>query len=67
MMKGNRGGVISKLRSVQPKIVDLGCVCHLANPAVGAALKKSLFDIDDLLCDIYNHLSTAYVSKKALF
>ena len=54
VMKGSRGGVVSKLQSVQPKTIDVCCACHLANLAMGAALTKSLFDMGDLLCHIYN-------------
>ena len=51
-MKGQRNGVIAKIRSVQPNIIDVGCICHLANLAVGAALKCALFDVDNLLCEL---------------
>ena len=51
-MKGQRNGVIAKIRSVQPNIIDVGCICHLANLAVGAALKYALFDVDNLLCEL---------------
>lgn len=31
VMKGAHGGVIAKLRSVQPKIIDVHCICHLVS------------------------------------
>jgi hypothetical protein len=56
-MKGQRAGVIAKIRDVQPNIIDIGCVCHLANLAVGAGLKVSCFDVDGLLCDMVTHFA----------
>lgn len=57
VMKGVRNGVIAKIRQVQPNIIDVGCICHLSNLAVGASLKDALFDIDHLLCEICNHFN----------
>lgn len=57
-MKGQRNGLIAKLRNENPDIVDVGCVCHLANLAVGAALKALPINVDELLSDIYNHFNT---------
>ena len=39
VMKGTRGGVISKLRAVQPKIIDVNCICHLVNLCLKSAVK----------------------------
>ena len=39
VMKGVRGGVIAKLRAVQPSIIDVHCVCHLLSLCVKAAVK----------------------------
>lgn len=61
VMKGVRNGVIAKLRDVSPEIIDLGCVCHLANLAVGSALKTSPINLDELLCDINTHFCNRYV------
>lgn len=57
VMKGQRNGLISKLRKVSPNIIDVGCVCHLANLAVGTTLKKVPVNVDELLCDIFSHFS----------
>lgn len=57
VMKGQRNGLIAKLRKKNPDIIDVGCVCHLANLAVGAALKTLPMSADDLLADIFNHFS----------
>ena len=55
VMKGARGGVIAKLRSIQPKIIDVNCICHLVNLCVKSAVKSLPLKVDDLLVDIYYH------------
>ena len=54
-MKGARGGVIAKLKSVQLKIIDVYCICQLVSLCVKSAVKALLLKIDDLLVDIYYH------------
>ena len=39
VMKGVRDGVIAKLRSVQPKIVDVYCICQLVSLCKKSAVK----------------------------
>lgn len=56
-MKGQKSGLIAKIRQVAPDVVDVGCICHLANLAVGAALKLSPINLNDLLCDISTHFN----------
>lgn len=60
VMKGKRNGLIAKLREVSPKIIDVGCVCHLANLAVGSSLKKAYINVDELLADIFHHFAMRY-------
>lgn len=55
VMKGVWGGVIAKLRSVQPKIIDVHCICHLVSLCVKSAIKALPLKVDDLLVDIYYH------------
>ncbi len=55
VMKGARDGVIAKLRSVQPKILDVYCICHLVNLCLKSAVKSLPLKVDDLLIDIYYH------------
>ena len=43
------------LFQVQPNVLDLGCICHLANLCVVAAVKSLPVKIDDILVDIYYH------------
>lgn len=63
VMKGQSNGVIAKIREVAPRVHDIGCICHLANLAVGSALKKSYVDVDGLLCSKVTHFS----NKSVLF
>ena len=52
-MKGERGGVIAKLRSIQRKIIDVHCICHLVSLCVKSAVKV------DFLLDIYYHFQNS--------
>ena len=55
VMKGFRKGVIAKLRALQPKVIDIHCICHLVNLCVKTAIKALPIKVDDLLVDIYYH------------
>lgn len=55
VMKGARGGVIAKLKSVQPNTIDVYCICHLVSLCVKSAVKALPLKVDDLLVDIYYH------------
>ena len=55
VMVGVRNSVLSRVRSKQPKIFSLGCLCHLAALCAAAALKKLPVSIDELLIDIFYH------------
>ena len=55
VMVGVRNSVLSRLRSKQPKLFSLGCLCHLAALCASAALKKLPVSIDNLLIDIFYH------------
>ena len=55
VMKGARRGVIAKLRSVQPMIIDVHCICHLVSLCVKSAVRALPLKVDDLLVDIYYH------------
>ena len=55
VMKGARKGVIAHLREVQPNIIDVHCICHLANLCAKAAVKVIPLKVDDFLVDIFYH------------
>ena len=60
-MKGQRNGVVRHLRDKQPDLLDLGCICHVENLALKAAMKSLPFNVDSLLVDISTHF---YMSVK---
>lgn len=60
-MKGQRNGVVRHLKDKQPNLVDLGCICHLENLALKAAVKCLPVNVDSLMVDINTHF---YLSVK---
>ena len=52
VMVGVHNSVLSRVRSKQPKVFSLGCLCHLAALCAAAVLKKLPVSIDELLIDI---------------
>ena len=60
-MKGVRNGVVRYLRDKQPNLTDFGCICHLENLAIKAAIKVLPVNVDTLLVDINTHF---YLSIK---
>ena len=59
-MVGKRNSVLSRLREKQPKITDLGCICHLENLCVVDACKKLVIPVDELLIDVFYHFHNRY-------
>ena len=51
VIKGARGGVIAKLRTKQPKVLDIHCISHVVNLCVKTAVKA----IPRLIRAIYYH------------
>ena len=49
------------LKEKQPSLVDFGCICHLENLAVKAAVKTLPTNIDAFLVDLNTHF---YLSVK---
>lgn len=54
-MVGSRNSVLSRVRDKQPNVFSLGCICHLADLCVKAAMKQLSLPVDDLLIDIWFH------------
>ena len=65
-MKGQRNGVVRYLRDKQPDVLDLGCICHLENLAVKAAMKSLPIKIDSLMVDINTHFYMSVKRKQQL-
>lgn len=53
VMKGCRSGVQKLIKSQNPKLYDVGCICHIADLCIKAGLKTLPLDIDQLFIDIY--------------
>ena len=66
VMKGVRNGVIAKFREVQPKIIDIHCICHLANLCVMSAVKVIPVKVDEFLVDIFYHFHNSLKSRESL-
>lgn len=55
VMKGRHNSVISRLKTSQPHVQDLGCICHLAQLATGCGIRAAQVPVEDFLVGIYNH------------
>ena len=53
VMKGRRSGVQKLIKNENPKLYDVGCICHLADLCIKAGMKTLPLDIDQLFIDIY--------------
>ena len=62
VMVGVNNSVLSRVRSKQPRVFSLGCLCHLANLSATAALKTLPVSVDNLLIDIFYHFK--YSAKR---
>lgn len=60
-MKGQLNGVLRYLKDKQSNLIDLGCICHLENLALKAAMKCLPINVDSLMVDINTHF---YLSVK---
>ena len=61
-----RKGGIAKLRALQPKVIDIHCMCHLVNLCVKTAIKALRIKVDDLLVDIYYHFQNSMKGVSSL-
>ncbi|KAK5873254.1 hypothetical protein PBY51_018312 [Eleginops maclovinus] len=55
VMKGRHNSVISRLKTSQPHIQDLGCICHLVQLATGCGIRAAQVPLEDILVGIYTH------------
>lgn len=55
VMKRQHNSVLSRIKTQQPNMFDLGCICHLANLVFGVGVKKFPLPVKDLLVNIYFH------------
>lgn len=57
VMKGRRNSVITCVQAEQLHVVDIGCICHLANLCCSAGVKQFPFPIDEMIVDIFYHFN----------
>ena len=55
VMKGRNNSVVSRIRDKQPNLIDIGCICHLANLCCVAGVKELPVPIDEIVVDIFYH------------
>ena len=53
VMKGARSGVQQLIKNECPQVLDVGCICHLADLTVKAGMKALHVDIDQLFVDVF--------------
>ena len=53
VMLGSRNSVLSRLRSVQPHLWHIHCICHVAHLCAAHAAKKLPADIENFVIDLY--------------
>ena len=59
VMKVEQGGVIAKLRTIQPRIIHVHCICHLVSLCTKSAVKILLLKVDNFLVDIIYHFQNS--------
>jgi len=57
-MKGRHNSVLSRIRNVQPEVLDIGCICHIF---VARALSVP---VGKLLIDVYFHFNHSAKHKE---
>ncbi|KAJ4946593.1 hypothetical protein JOQ06_024257 [Pogonophryne albipinna] len=55
VMKGRHNSVASRIKELQPGVVDIGCICHLVQLATGCIIKALHQPIEEVLQAIYSH------------
>jgi predicted HAD superfamily hydrolase len=53
VMKGARSGVQKLIKNECPEVVDIGCICHIADLVVKSGMKSLRVDIDQLFIDVF--------------
>uniref|UniRef100_H3ALC1 HAT C-terminal dimerisation domain-containing protein n=1 Tax=Latimeria chalumnae TaxID=7897 RepID=H3ALC1_LATCH len=64
MVGKGKNSMLAHIKKVQPAVLDMGCISHLANLCVQHAVKTLPIKVDDLLIDIFYHFQ--HSAKKEL-
>ena len=55
VMVGRNNSVPSRIRQVQPAIIDFGCICHQHALCVGEGVKALPQSVNDRLINVFYH------------
>ena len=62
VMLGKRNSVLSRVREkTDGQVFNMGCICHIVNLCVGAALRNLALHVDDFLIDIFYFFNSRYM------
>ena len=61
VMIGSKNSVLTRVRERQPHVLNIGCICHLADLCVKAGVKQLSMAVDDLFIDVYFHFQNRSV------
>ncbi|XP_061838153.1 zinc finger protein 862-like isoform X1 [Nerophis lumbriciformis] len=54
-MNGEHDSVVSRIKDMQPSLIDMECICHLVQLATECGIKALRQPIEDILSSIYAH------------
>lgn len=60
VMKGKHNSVVSRIKDMQPSLIDMGCICHLVQLATGCGIRALHQPIEEILSSIYAHFDIRY-------
>ena len=66
VMLGATDCVLSRLKEKNNKVFSIGCICHLVNLCVKAAVKNISVSVDDLFVDIYYFFEHSTAQRERL-
>ena len=64
VMKGRHNSVLSRIKKVQPNVLDIGCICHLANLCCVHGVKQLPLPVEELLIDVFFHFNHSAKRKE---
>ena len=64
VMKGRHNSVLTRIRAVQPHVLDIGCIGHLANLCHQQGVKQLPRPVDEMLIDVFYHFNHSAKCKE---
>lgn len=59
VMMGNKSGVQSKFRNINPNIIVMGCICHSLHLCASAAAAHLPKSVEEFLRNVINNFSNS--------